>query len=199
MSYRRRYLRPSGGKYSNETVTFAYEASTNLDAGDTWPNIAEPQPGQIPKGVLIVPATNVMGNRKVKNFTIKVTTKNSNSPIYGALVYVPEGTTPGDLGTNSRYKSLYEPNQNVICSFIIPPNCNRIEEDGNYFVYDSQSSQLINVTSRLARNLSSGDMIVLLFSNSMALYSGPGTHTDDNGRVDAKTEIYGSVNYAIRY
>ena len=167
MSYRRRYVGRGGGKYSNETVAFDLDLEdASIDAGDTWPRKDNPQEGENPKGILVVPASNIMGNRKVKNFTIKVGTKNSNSPIYGALVYVPEGTIAGDLGTNSLYKSLYEPNQNVIAQFIIPPNCNRKLEDGHYFVIDSQSSQMVTVSTRLARNLSSGDCIVLIFSNS---------------------------------
>lgn len=199
MSYRRSYRR-GGGKYSNETVTFSLGQDEDVTAaGSTWPTDDSPGEGDIPKGILVVPATNLMGNRKVKNFTIKVTGQNLNTAIYGALVYVPEGTTPSNLGTNSQYKSLYEPNQNVITQFVIPPNCNRTTTTPHYLI-NVQSPQIINVTNRLARNLSSGDMIVLLFSNSGPLYAGDGTHVNSTtGLTDAPAEIYGSVNYAIRY
>lgn len=200
MSYRRRYLGRGGGKYSNETITFSLgqdEAVTS--AGDTWPTDENPEAGDIPKGILVVPATNLMGNRKVKNFTIKVTAQNIDTAVYGALVYVPEGTTPSNLGTNSQYKSLYEPNQNVIAQFVIPPNCNRTTTTPHYLI-NVQAPSIINVNNRLARNLSSGDMIVLLFSNSGPLHGGDGTHVNETtGLTDAPAQIYGSVNYAIRY
>ena len=103
-------------KYSNETIAFNTELTDSIDGGVIFPHIDENIPG-----VLIVPATTVLGNRKVKNFTIKVTANFNDDAIFGALVYVPQGTVASNLQVTGPSQSMYEPNQNVIATFVIPP------------------------------------------------------------------------------
>lgn len=134
--YRRSYpitrsLRSS--KYSNETYVFnnpstVYETSTTYRIG-------------------MIPATTIMGTRKCKNFTLTLSTV-PLVPFLFALVYVPEGTSPGDISlpTTNTPVSLYEPNQNVIMSGMF---------GGPY-------SNITRFKSRLARNLNSGDNIYFI-------------------------------------
>lgn len=106
---------------------------------------------------LVIGSTNVLGMRKVKNFTINFVA-NTSRPIFFALVYVPEGTNPNLLRVGGQpvenvpnvisSASLYEPNQNVIMSGIIPPA--------------SAGRQVY--TNKLARNLNSGDQVYLIFA-----------------------------------
>lgn len=190
--YRRPYYRSRRQKYSNETVSVSTEILETINPGDQFPVNANPNPdlGQIPKGLLVVPATTLLGNRKVKNFTIKITSQFSNAPILGALIYVPEGTTPSNLSIMAANQSMYEPNQNVIASFIIPPSCNR---DANGAVSQVLSNPTTTVSSRLARNLSSGDSIVLLFTPYYSVPAGDGT----GGKMPLY--INGTINFAIKY
>lgn len=148
-------------KYSNETFSFAN--SLTLAAGDTY-------------HVEFVPATTVAGIRKLKNFTLSFNTSLA-IPAFFAIVYVPEGTEPLSLNFGSTIStttltpaSLYEPNQNVILSGTIGgPNFSV----GRY-------------SSRLARNLNSGDRICLVFRTTKST----GTDTGD---------IAMSLNYAIAF
>lgn len=96
--------------------------------------------------VEIVPATTVEGMRKVKHVTVTLTAT-SEVPFYWALVYAPQGTTPGvlNVATTGDETSLYEPNQFVM-------NCG---------VSDPTAGP-IRVWSPLARNLNDGDRILLL-------------------------------------
>lgn len=174
-------------KYSNETVAFNAQVTQDLDGGTTFPDA--PGPDQ-PKGLLIVPATNVLGNRKVKNFTIRVTANLNDDQIFGALVYVPEGTEASRLLTSGSVQSLYEPNQNVIATFVIPPNCLR-DTDGS--IINSSAPTQITVSNRLARNLNTGDHIALIFGTPNGITI---NGTGDNGEP---CTISGTVNYAIKY
>ena len=97
--YRRSYYPRRGGKYSNETVCFNQGVTESVDAG--VPFTEDP--------LVIVPATNVLGNRKVKNFTIKVTANLNDDAIIGVLAYVPEGTTMSTPLVAGTTQSLYEP------------------------------------------------------------------------------------------
>lgn len=107
-----------------------------------------------------IPATQILGTRKVKNFTL--TLAHSGTPtmtdniLFFALIYVPEGTTPNQIHFGSTWDqqnptilsttSFYEPNQNIILQGFI------------------DSHQVYRFKTRLARNLNSGDMIVLAWA-----------------------------------
>ena len=106
----------------------------------------------------LIAGTDVLGTRKVKNFTLTITLKTAASsadftiPIFFALVFVPEGTTPStlNLGTTINNNTLqalsyYEPNQNVIIQGCI----------------DAQ--QVYRYKTRLGRNLNAGDTIMLVW------------------------------------
>lgn len=170
-------------KYSNETVCFNTQVTAPVNGGGSFPN------GN-PPGVLIVPATDVLGNRKCKNFTIKVTANLNDDPIIGALIYVPEGTIANPLQVAGTAQSLYEPNQNIIATFVIPPNCTR---DGQDHLVEVSAPTQITVSNKLARNLNTGDYIVLLFATPNGLSAGDGLNQDP------PITISGTVNYAIKY
>lgn len=168
-SYRRSYSRPvQPVRYSNETynVTFQYQwAATPTTAS-----------------VTMIPASEVQGLRKTKNFTLNISqspTTNAegvvqfaSSFIY-ALVYVPAGTTANaiTIGSGNAAASLYEPNQNVICSGVC----------------DSASGQL-RISSRLARNLNSGDSVALILRP-----------TQTSGTAGNVTRASVTLNFAIAY
>lgn len=145
-------------KYSNETQDFS----------DTLP--ATPN-AKLNMQATMVPALNVQGMRKCKNFTLQIITT-SRIPITFALVYVPQGTTPSALsfGSPGAPLSMYEPNQNVIMSGT---------------VIDGSAQQTWR--TRLARNLNSGDYIALVLG------------TADNFNVSAEPAISVTFNYAITY
>lgn len=197
--YRRSYYRGRSGKYSNETTCFNFQVLTEMDAGTPFPAKADPDPnlGEISKGILVVPSTVLQGTRKAKNFTLKVVARGNESPIVGAMVYKPEGTTVSDLSTQLQSQSLYEPNQNVIMTFIIPPSCDR---DAEGFVTDTYTPPTVTVSNRLARNLSAGDSIVLVFGCLDDINAGNGQITDpDTGHVNEPLVVSGTVNFAIKY
>ena len=144
---RRRYAiaRPvKTAKYSNET--YASAAITQFLTANIY--YAVP-----------IAEANVLGTRKVKNFTLTLASKAANAadehqPFLFALVFLPEGTSPSiiNFGTSVDQTthavtslSLYEPNQNVIMSGIV------------------DSTQVYRFKTRLARNLNSGDKIILAF------------------------------------
>nr|QIR82169.1 capsid protein [unidentified] len=110
--------------------------------------------------VEIVPATTVEGMRKVKHVTVNCSAMSVEFPIYWALVYVPQGTTPGalNIATTADETSLYEPNQFVM-------NCGIADPDAGP----------IRVWSPLARNLNDGDRILLLCTHinsaSLTIYA----------------------------
>ena len=164
--YTRRYTRRiKTVKYSNETTN----ASGDFTIADGNQQLALP---------LIAPS-NVQGTRKCKNFELSLcggnwtNTDADGIPISWALVYVPEGTQPGDIrqGALGTPASLYEPAQNVIMSGIWPGNLT-----SNY-----------KVKTRLARNLNSGDSIFLVFRTSI------------NQPDGAQKSVVVNLNYAIAY
>lgn len=190
--YRRPYYRARSAKYSNETIAFNTQVTQELDGGVPFPTTEMPSiqnpsaaPTDVP-GLVVLPAAGVQGNRKVKNFTIKVTANRNDDQIFGALVYVPEGTSAQNLLVTGPTQSMYEPNQNVITTFIIPPNC---ERDAEGVVTQISAPTQITVSSRLARNLSMGDYLVLVFSTPNGL-----TATEN-----APVVISGTINYAIKF
>lgn len=131
----RRYYkrtRTSRKKYSIQQKAFLFSAAASTTTA-----------------VEIVPATSVEGMRKVKHVTVSLTTQ-SEWPIYWALVYVPQGTTPSALNvaTTADETSFYEPNQFVMNCGISDP-----------------SAGPVRVWSPLARNLNDGDRIVLLVNH----------------------------------
>lgn len=144
--YRRaRYSRPKK-KYSWEHANFS---NTNgaVAANNSWTG----------KAVLVSEA-GIGGMRKAKNFTLSINVE-WDQIMFFALVYVPEGTRPSELNIggvennddpNFPYlttASIYEPNQNVILTGIVPAN----------------QSNRITYSTRMARNLNSGDSIFLVF------------------------------------
>ena len=187
LPYVRPYYNYRSAKYSNETIAFNTSITENIDGGITFPDDVTVPNG---RGCVIVAATDVLGNRKVKNFTIKVTANGNDDQIFGALVYVPEGTNASQLGVTGITQSLYEPNQNIICTFIIPPNCSR--DNSGVITSQSAPTQIV-VSNKLARNLNTGDKIVLLFSTPNGLYAGDGT-----GEA-VPCVVSGTVNFAIKY
>lgn len=141
-------------KYSSETITGVLE----LD-------------GTATKAGTLIQALDAQGMRKAKNFTLNVMTE-INSPVYFALVYVPEGTKPSaiTLPTTEGPKSMYEPNQNVILQGIINP-----------------ATGAITKRTRLARNLNGGDKIDFIAASLTA---------PDPPQRNA---VLVSLNYAITY
>lgn len=178
--YRRSYYRGRAGKYSNETIAVNAQSTADLDSGESMTE--EP--------ITIVPATSVYGNRKAKNFTLRFTAKNTDDTIIGVLAYVPEGTTMSAPTVTGINQSLYEPNQNVIASFIIPPSCRR-NLDGS--IAEDNSSSPVVVSTRLARNLNTGDAIQL------ALITPNGMHAGDGTQGVEPAIVCGTINYSIKY
>ena len=75
--YRKSYYRSykgKYGKYSNETIAFNQGVTDSIDGNVSFPESFDPQNPQTltGRGLLIVPATDILGNRKVKNFTLKL-------------------------------------------------------------------------------------------------------------------------------
>ena len=129
MPYRRPYKRARYGKrdkYSIQQRAFAFDTGTG---GSTLQ--------------IIVPATAVEGMRKVKHLTISLSAT-LDSIFYWALVYVPQGTTVGNINLSSTI-GMYEPNQFVM-------NCGIIDTNAGP----------IRMSSPIARNLNDGDAIYLV-------------------------------------
>ena len=101
--------------------------------------------------VEIVPGTDVEGMRKIKHLTVSVASETNNGAFYWALVYVPQGTTPGNLAVNiiTGTTGMYEPNQFVM-------NCGVVDPEAGP----------IRFTSPVSRNLNDGDAIYLLVKNT---------------------------------
>lgn len=187
-SGRSTYYRRGGSKYSNETITSHLSLTQDTAANTAFPVQNSGQANQY-TGVIIVPATNISGNRKVKNFSIKVVAARNDAPIYGALVYVPEGTEAKKFGVGQLQQSMYEPNQNVICSFVLPPTATRDLQTG--VVLTAEAPGVVTVRNRLARNLSQGDSIALVYCTPSTLKSA--LSAGDETVIDAQ------VNYAIKF
>lgn len=137
--YKRNYY--SRKKYSNETSSFSNTASA------TGQNISVNVP------LLVNSQHPMQGMRKVKNLKLSLnfseihsseTSEYTKNPIYWALVYVPQGTQPQALNVTDAAASFYEPNQNVIMQGI-----------------QTSDNESKTYSTRLARNLNSGDSIYL--------------------------------------
>ena len=89
--------------------------------------------------------------RKIKHLTVSVASETNNGAFYWALVYVPQGTTPGNLAVNiiTGTTGMYEPNQFVM-------NCGVVDPEAGP----------IRFTSPVSRNLNDGDAIYLLVKNT---------------------------------
>ena len=109
-NYRSGYKRPlaNKAKYSQETNSFVIASSSFSSHNDLYQTAYE-----------LVPDTSIQGMRKVKHINISMTASSDSSPIYWAIVYVPEGfnltsngtTSPNWLQLNG---GMYEPNQYVM-------------------------------------------------------------------------------------
>ena len=96
---------------------------------------------------VIVPPSSTEGMRKVKNITVNLSGAGNEIDFYWALVYVPQGTTPGTLNITAAATApaMYEPNQFVMNCGIVDANAGPIR----FF-------------TPLSRNLNDGDTIYLL-------------------------------------
>lgn len=181
---RRRYAlaRPvKTAKYSNETFSFSGQLIIKSDAAQSTVALYTP----------ILPDIGVhqfLGTRKAKNFTIRFNIYRAfdeateSLPVFFepgsiifALVYVPEGNLPSEMniGTYETPTSMYDPNQNVICSGIASGNTPTV------------------VKTRLARNLNSNDQIYLIAQSTIA---SPGT-----GYTTLYQNFVCTVNFAISF
>lgn len=134
-------------KYSNETYNYAgLYTVANAAVKNNWSET-------------LISAIDTQGVRKCKNFELSLTGTPfendqgtvAHAPMFFALVYVPQGTDPSviNIGNPDACASLYEPNQNVIMSGVWPSDL---------------TAPFVKKT-RLARNLNSGDRIVLCLSS----------------------------------
>lgn len=134
-------------KYSNETYNYAgLYTVQNAGVKNNWSET-------------LISAIDTQGVRKCKNFELSLTgtpftnaqNQIAHAPMFFALVYVPQGTEPSqiNIGNPDACASLYEPNQNVIMSGVWPSDL---------------TAPFVKKT-RLARNLNSGDRIVLVMSS----------------------------------
>lgn len=183
MPRRRRYTRRSRIyrplRYSNET--------SQLHMSLIFPRITE---GKQTQNGRIINSVAQQGMRKVKNFTLNLAcqftptkafedaandTLKINPYLYWAVVYVPENQEPGNLLIENGREggSIYEPNQNLIMGGIA-----------------TIGGTAITRSTRLARNLNSGDRIGIVCSTE-AINGGP--------LVDTVVLILATCNYAIAY
>ena len=136
--YRRPYKRARYGKKLKYSVQQkAVEFSTGSD--DATAKIE------------VVPASEIEGMRKVKHLTVSCSAEVDTGSFYWALVYVPQGTTPGNITVNivTGTGGMYEPNQFVMNCGVVDP-----------------SAGPIRFSSPVARNLNDGDAIYLLVRNT---------------------------------
>ena len=99
--------------------------------------------------IVIVPPSDLQGMRKVKHMTVSLAETLQETYVFWALVYVPQGTSPGALSVTAGPNSMYEPNQYVL-------NCG---------VADFKAGP-VRIGTPLSRNLNSGDAIYLLIKNT---------------------------------
>ena len=98
----------------------------------------------------VVPDTSIQGMRKVAHLTVSLAAVENGTIggyTYWALVYVPQGEEVHNLNTAGG-TGMYEPNQYVL-------NCG---------VADFSAGPL-RFTSRVTRNLNSGDAVYLIMTN----------------------------------
>lgn len=184
---RRRYYRTGRQRYSNETTTIGFQMSGQINAGVNFPE-NETSPGVVSdRGITVVPTATIQGTRKVKNITLKITGQYLTAPVFCALVYVPEGTLPNALNLGNG-TSFYEPNQNVITSFVLPQTV-QFNVSGTTTEAIPTGQTTYTISTRLARNLASGDRVVLIMAAGGNLLYSP----------DTKGYICGTANYAIKY
>ena len=144
-SRRRRIARGRAMRWAKETTLVA--STVNLAPNATGNFVAVPSiPGQ--------------GNRKVRGISLKITST-VKIPMPIALVFVPSGTRPQQIGSGTvasfndqgevsgTLSSLYEPNQNVLTVGQIPAN----------------STETLTVFYSGTRNIGSGDSIVAVYKN----------------------------------
>lgn len=143
-SRRRRIARGRAMRWAKETTLVAQPLT--VAAGGTGNFVAVPSiPGQ--------------GNRKVRGITVKINST-FKWPMPIALVFVPSGTVPQNMGTGTvlsytgseldgELSSLYEPNQNVLAVGQIPAN----------------STETLTLYYSGTRNLGSGDAIACVYKN----------------------------------
>lgn len=153
-------------KYSIETTTSNQALSAMTSDGTTLHGISE-----------VVAATTIQGMRKVKHMQISVCLQHAaaaaaaatGAPILWALVYVPQGQTTVPAPATSG--SIYEPNQFVIASGLADADAGPIR-----------------INTPLARNLNSGDSIILTYR----LLNGGTIYT-----ADRSASILTMTRYAI--
>ena len=137
--YKRVFYRGGRDKYSIEQTAGTLTADTSGRAG-----------------VIVVPPSTTQGMRKVKHIEVSMATPGASgapSVLYWAIVYVPQGTTVGQIQVDNG-GGMYEPNQFVM-------SCG---------VFDFDAGPL-RVRSPLSRNLNSGDEIVLLLQTTGGAYT----------------------------
>jgi len=148
----RRYTR--SGRYTRRVKTVKYSNETYNYAGQYTVNSAQQKNYW---SETLISAIDQQGVRKCKNFELSLTGTPwiqdgtaAHAPMFFALVYVPQGTDPSQItiGNPDACASLYEPNQNVIMCGVWPSDL---------------TAPFVKKT-RLARNLNSGDRIVLVMS-----------------------------------
>jgi hypothetical protein len=142
----RRNSARGGQKFSSETDLHLNQLPQGLPGG-----------GEQTVWHAVVPNSTLYGMRKAKNFDIQIDLLDpgdelENNFVEWALVYVPEGMVPGNIalrfGHNiNQFESMYEPNQHLIASGII-----------------SGTEPSVRKFSPLARNLNSGDQIIMVIS-----------------------------------
>lgn len=138
---RRRYRRYRRGKYNIENRPIQFQ-----------PPQAQ-ENGYYQNQVLIVPPSTTEGVRQVARMTISLTSTNdAATPLYWALVYLPEGTqVTSALFPNTT--TLFEPSNFVLGTGIADP-----------------SAGPIRISSRLRKNLNANDRIYLLTATSVNTY-----------------------------
>ena len=153
-------------KYSNET----FSATTIFP----WQDSAK-------YASTVIAGTDVLGTRKVKNFSLTISLQYNPThpedqliPLLFALVFVPEGNDSNIPKTGQTFAdnkltaiSMYEPNQNVIMQGII------------------DAKQIYKFKTRLGRNLNSGDTIQLVWTSI--------------GNFAAPALLSFTINYALAF
>jgi len=136
--YRRPYKRPRyGGRDKYSVQQKAVEFIAGIE--------------DVTAKVEIVPGSDIEGMRKIKHLTVSVTSEQDLGAFFWAIVYVPQGTSPGNLTVNigTGTTGMYEPNQFVMNCGVIDPNAGPIR-----------------FSSPVSRNLNDGDAIYLLIRNT---------------------------------
>ena len=185
----RRYYGSRRNKYSNETQLFGNQFTVDLEPGEPYPIQGDKY------GIAIVPATSIEGTRQIKNLTIRINATNIDMPLHVFVVYVPEGSTLGQIGLDSASGSLYCPPKNLICHGILNPDVIR---DGDYVVKRINSSYIC-LKSPLARNLNSGDKIIMFLFCRDGIVAGNGESHNAQDAINEPVAVVATINYAIKY